>query len=141
MELTAELLKQEARNHYGTEGYVLHGLMKNLFLTSGVCWLRERANCFWLIDAIASHQPEVKKDPMLREFQLWELKKDPEGEGEHSAILICSRDTDDPVITQKIPYTDFPLDDEGFNFYAEPGVAGVNGKETVLPVLMLPSER
>lgn len=138
--MNAETLKYECAGFTGSDGYILHGLLKNLFITHGVDWLRKNANAFWLIDAIASHQSKAMKDPMLREFQLWELKKNLKN-GPNGATLTCSRDTNDPVIVQEIEYTDFPLDDEGFKLYAEPGIALVKGKETMLPVVMLPSER
>lgn len=28
---------------------------------------------------------------------------------DNSAVLTCERDTDEPMITQEIPFTDFPL--------------------------------
>lgn len=41
---------------------------------------------------------------MLQEFQLWQLSVC-DGHG----TLTLLRDTDDPVLTQEIEYTDFPL--------------------------------
>ena len=80
--------------------------------------MAENAQCFWLIDAIASHQPTAKKNPRLKEFQLWflhvgtghEFIKPKAG---NAAVLTCWEDTpkaeSKPVIIQQIPFTDFPL--------------------------------
>jgi hypothetical protein len=77
--------------------------------TEGVQYLAEKANAFWLIDAIASYQPSprVRKSERLQEFQFWELKVNL---AEHTSVLTCREDSDEkPVITQRIEYTDFPL--------------------------------
>lgn len=94
--------------------------------TDGVQYLAEAAGAYWLIDAIASHQPEAVKDPMLKDFQIWRLTVT-QTDTSKSADLVCERDTDDAVITQHIDCTDFPLPE--IKFYLENGV------------LMLPSER
>ncbi|CAA9302355.1 hypothetical protein AVDCRST_MAG94-444 [uncultured Leptolyngbya sp.] len=36
-----------------------------LIYTEGVKYLADTAHCYWLIDAIASHQPKCRKDMML----------------------------------------------------------------------------
>jgi hypothetical protein len=74
--------------------------------TEGVKYLAEKANCFWLIDAIASHQSRCRKDRMLREKQFWTLLVDRQS---CSATLICERDEGNEVFRQKIAYTDFPM--------------------------------
>lgn len=59
---------------------------------------------------------------MLQQFQAWKLTVNPN----HTATLVCERDTDDVVLTQAIYFTDFPIDN--IILYV------------VLGVLMLPSE-
>jgi hypothetical protein len=108
-----------------TDQYYNHWL-KRFVYTDGVQYLAEAASAYWLIDAIASHQPEAVKDPMLKDFQIWKLKVT-ETDTTKTAELLCERDTDDAVITQNIDYTDFPLPE--IKLYLESGV------------LMLPSER
>ncbi len=85
-------------------------------------YLAEKAGAYWLIDAIASHQPQVLKDSMLQEIQFWKLKVN----ADQTAQLICERDTGDVFLTQDIGFTDFPLDE--IKLYLVSGV------------LMLPSE-
>ncbi|HEV7486300.1 MAG TPA: hypothetical protein VGQ65_11520 [Thermoanaerobaculia bacterium] len=89
--------------------------------TEGVCFLAERTRCYWLIDLIAILQVRALKDAWLREFQLWELFV----KG-GSAILTCSRDSEDVAFREVIETTDFPI--TYVHLYVEGGV------------LMLPSE-
>jgi hypothetical protein len=76
-----------------------------LYYTDGVKYLADHANAYWLLDAIASHQPQALRDLMLREIQFWSLSVHEGG----SATLRCCRDTDDVAIEQAIEWTDFPL--------------------------------
>jgi hypothetical protein len=68
----------------------------------------QRCNgAFWLLDAIASHQPQAKK--ACDGFQLWTLTLHDQG-ASSGATLRCRADSDqEPIITQEIEYTDFPL--------------------------------
>ena len=97
-----------------TENYYRHPF--GITYTDGVKFMAEKAEAYWLIDAIASYQ---SKEP----FQLWELAvKD-----DRSAVLTARTDSDqDPFITQEIPYTDFPM--ERITLWVSDGV------------LLLPSE-
>ena len=92
-------------NHFtGTEKYHRH--FGGLLLTDGAKYLAENAECYWLFDVIASYQhtSKIRNDADLREMQFWTLTVQ-NGKG----VVICERDTDDVVITQKISSTDFPL--------------------------------
>jgi len=114
--MNAETLLQNLQHFCGSEQYYKHWL--GLCYTDGIKYLAENAQCFWLIDAIASHQPTAKKNPRLKEFQLWflhvgtghEFIKPKAG---NAAVLTCWEDTPTPetkpVIIQQIPFTDFPL--------------------------------
>ena len=90
----------------GTENYYKHWV--GILYTDGVKYLAEEAEAYWLIDIIASWQlsTEVKRDPMLQRIQFWKLRVNPD----NSAVLTCERDTVDVALTQKITYTDFPLE-------------------------------
>lgn len=112
----AETLLQNLKHFCGTEQYYKHFL--GIRYTDGVKYLAENAQCYWLIDAIASHQPKVNKIPRLKEFQLWFLHVGTEHEfikpkGHNKAVLTCWEDTPTaetkPVVIQQIPFTDFPL--------------------------------
>ena len=91
--------------------------------TEGIRLLAEHGDCYWLIDAIASYQPQLMRMPALRQFQCWDLKVHPD----KSCVLSCREDTDiEPVVRQEIQYTDFPL--AQISLWVEQGV------------LLLPSE-
>lgn len=79
-------------------------------LTEGVAFLAKEAECFWLIDAIASYQPEIKKSgsQRLEEFQIWELTR----QQECKFLLVCKEDSETPpAFQQEIEFSDFPLDE------------------------------
>lgn len=121
MKLAQEIIS-ELTLFYGTENYYRHRL-SGLNYTDGVQYLAEAAECYWLIDAIGSYQPQCKRDPMLRDMQFWTLKRT---EGTKFS-LTCERDSDDVAIRQEIGFSDFPLNE--IKIWVENGV------------MYLPSER
>ena len=83
----------------GTVDYHRHWL--GSVYTDGVQYLAEKAGAHWLIDAIFSYRRRES-------FQIWTLKKNDDDNG---AVLTMQEDTGEPIkVRQKIPYTDFPLD-------------------------------
>ena len=105
-ERMANSLKDALDQFIGTEAYhrlsPLHG---DLVATDGVKYLCEAAECFWLLDAIASHQPRALRDRMLRDMQFWTLRVNED----RSAVLEVARDEGDVAFHQDIEFTDFPL--------------------------------
>jgi hypothetical protein len=79
-----------------------------LVITDGVKSVCETAGAFWLLDIIRSYQfdKRLQKDEMLQHIQFWLLDVDLE---KNTAVVTLERDSDDVVLTQKIPFTDFPL--------------------------------
>ena len=74
--------------------------------SEGVRFLAENANCYWLIDAIASYQPKLLKIETFQYLQFWELAVHPN----RSCELLCREDSNiEPAVRQEIEYTDFPL--------------------------------
>ena len=113
---TPEEIRESLAQCHGTqEWYKLSILSPRMFYTQGVKALADMAGAYWLLDAIASHQPRCERDPMLRDIQFWTLKKREDGKW----ILICEKDTNDVAISQVIEYSDFPLP-EGIKLYVEP---------------------
>jgi len=86
----------------GTEAY--HKFWPNLVLTDGVLTLVKAAECFWLLDVIASYQHNQNLD---KTFQVWTL----EVNRVNSSGIVRGYNDTKLIITQKIPYTNFPLDD------------------------------
>ena len=115
---TAADFERELENFTGSLTQYRHPLngmtytegVKHLILEStGVIGADGRRcnGAFWLLDAIASHQPQAKKT--CDGFQLWTLTLRERGTN-IGATLTCRADSDqEPVITQEIDYTDFPL--------------------------------
>jgi len=87
---------------YGTEGYHYNGMFgKNYVYTDGFRYLMLSADAVWLMQAIFSHRRK-------EDFQVWKLKVNED----RSAVLTMKEDTDCPnIVEQKIPWTDFPLDE------------------------------
>ncbi|MGB3756806.1 MAG: DUF6876 family protein [Rivularia sp. (in: cyanobacteria)] len=100
---TSQEISNELKKFYGSANLYKHWL--GLRYTEGIQYLAQEANCYWLLDAIASHQTkQFLSNPKLREFQIWHLQvKD------NSGVLICEWDTNQEVLRQEIEYTDFPL--------------------------------
>jgi hypothetical protein len=105
-------------------------LFRNVVLTDGAKFVADNGGghgAYWLMDAIASYQPRLRKhrDVRLQEIQFWNLAvKDGQG------ILTCRADSGEkPVITQRIDYTDF---DRSIDLWVEPS--------DDLWVILLPSE-
>lgn len=127
--MTTSITLENLAHFYGTENWYRHWL-GGLVYTDGMHFL-EKNGAAWLIDLIASHQPDVQKDREAYHFQVWKLKK--EGDG---CVVTCQSDSESPVlVSQEIEYTDFPLDE--FTIWAERGY--INGDAVM--ICMLPSER
>lgn len=62
----------------GTESY--HLFSPGFFVTDGVKFLCENAECFWLLNIIYSFQQHCVKDASLRDMQFWHLRPFPKPE-------------------------------------------------------------
>jgi hypothetical protein len=71
VKMDAETLSKNLEHFCGSEEYYKHFL--GLLYTEGVKYLAENAEAYWLIDAIVSYQPRLRKVRSLSEFQLWFL--------------------------------------------------------------------
>jgi len=112
--ITADQLQTNMAHCIGTTQYhKFSPFFPTIVLTDGAQMIADEAGAFWLMDLIASYQPKAKEDEMLRDFQVWTLNvKD------NKAVIKCERDTDDIAFKQKIPFTDFPLDE--IKFFVQP---------------------
>lgn len=73
-----------------------------LIISEGVKALADKFECYWLIDIIASYQPQLKAE----EFQSWKLKKNED----ETAVVTCDDGNGRILKKQNIPYTDFKAD-------------------------------
>ena len=131
--MTVEEIERHLAHFTGTQEYLRYNpaLFPKVILTEGARFVAEELEAFWLMDIIASYQPELSKDPEAAYMQFWTLKVE-QGKHGRSAVVICERDTDDEILRQVIDLTDFPLDE--IKFYVS--LADEDGTM----VVMLPSE-
>jgi hypothetical protein len=104
--IAASTLETELAHFTGTESYTnlrYPWLRKRFLLTDGVQYLAEKAQAYWLMDAIASHQTNPKV--AAEDFQSWKL----EVNEKHAAVLTCTDGNEKQLVRQEIPYTTFPL--------------------------------
>lgn len=105
MSIPTEMKTKEELEHLlatctGTEHYYKH-MMGRLHYTDGVAMLAEEAQCYWLIDAIASYQYNIRPDI----YQVWYLTV------EDSKALLVMKVGEHVQIRQDILFTTFPLDE------------------------------
>ena len=86
-------------------------LFPNVLLTDGAKYVAEEAGAYWLMDMISSHLPAVRKTDS--HFAIAQLVKGKKGA---KFMLLPDIPCDDHEVfaTQKIEYTDFPLDEIKF---------------------------
>jgi hypothetical protein len=94
------ITKEDLAQFTGTERYY-RWWIPNFVLTDGAHYLAANG-ASWLIDAIVSHIKSYR-DQYMAIFTL-KVKSS-------TATLSCTGDEDTTLFTQKIGYTDFPLDE------------------------------
>lgn len=124
----AEMVRDYALHTSGTEEWHKHWL--GMLYTDGIKHLADTCGAHWLLDLVASHQPDIRvmlKRAYLGSFQVWRIRwiddKFPRW------IVDCWSDTpggnppDEPksvqLVEQTLEFTDFPKDLSGFEFWVE----------------------
>ena len=111
----------ELDNFTGTSQYFKASILYDLKLTDGINFLRNKLNCFWLIDIVGSIQQEPKIIDNIN-FIIHKIKVNQD----KSFVFKSYRDYDSNLTEQendlkyllyeqKADYTDFKLND--FEFY------------------------
>lgn len=90
----------------GTEKY--YRISRRHLLTDGTKYLAENAECFWMMDAIASHLSEIGTND-------WFVQVKVQVHGT-KATMIYDDGNGNELARQEIAYTDFPL--EAISIYA-----------------------
>lgn len=96
--MNKQKLLNELNQFYGTQKYYRHF---NLLLTEGVYFLANEADCFWLMDIIFSYTSNFKEEDFIT-CQL--TVKNSKGK------VVFDDGNNNKLLSQKISYTDFPLD-------------------------------
>ena len=118
----ANLVKDYQRNTTGTENHYLHWDRRFKY-TDGVKYVADTCAAHWLIDAIASHQPQINRNfADYKHFQCWQIAFNPLKD---NYLLICWGDAPNAssvLARQIIEYTDFPAELMPFKLLVESGV-------------------
>lgn len=86
----------------GTSNWYRHGLVRTVLFTDGARYVADRAGAYWLLDEIALAQVGERK--VAREaIQLWRLAV-----AGTVGTLTCEDGNGHVVLTQPIPFTEFP---------------------------------
>jgi hypothetical protein len=99
----------------GTDHYYPHWTRRAMH-TDGVQYVAATMGAFWMIDVVVSHQtnPKVRAE----HFQVWDFKRSKTTDG---ITAICTDGNGgDPIVTQRIGFTDFPHG--SIRFYFADGV-------------------
>jgi hypothetical protein len=98
-------IERTLEQFHGTSKWYRHGTFRTLYWTEGVQYLADAAQAYWLIDAVGSWQfePKVRRE----NFQAWTLTV----HTHKQSTLVCTDGNKKRVAQQKIPYTDFPLEE------------------------------
>jgi len=107
------LTKHDLSQFHGDLVRYQHQLNRRVLYTPGVQHVAEAGGAYWLIDAIASYltpsflAEPIRKDGRIADLHFWNLTV----ADDDSALLEARADSPcEPFVSQRIPYTDFPLD-------------------------------
>jgi hypothetical protein len=91
----------------GSASLTRHRVIRSVLMTEGITFLSQAAGAHWLTDAVASygHDSRASAEP----FQVWRLTVDPSTR--RATLAMTDGNTEEPIITQDVDYTDFPLDE------------------------------
>ena len=94
------IIDQSSLNAFtGTERY--YRISRKHLLTDGTKYLAEQAECFWIMDAIASHLMEIGTEDWFVVVKT-SVKN-------AKALMVYEDGNGHEHARQEIPYTDFPL--------------------------------
>ena len=88
----------DLKQFYGSETVTRWSSLFNDVLTEGCEYVAEKAQAYWLFDAISSHLLELDADMVVSKLT---VKKD-------GATLELTDGNNEPLRTQHIEFTDFP---------------------------------
>jgi hypothetical protein len=103
---TATLSEVQLRQFTGSENWYRHSINRAVLYTDGAKYVADQGGAYWLLDIIAIAQ-QHDKSVSAEEFQVWNLKV----HSDRSATVLCDDGNGNPVYTQEIPFTDFPVDE------------------------------
>lgn len=111
MTKTTKLTQSDLNQFTGTETWHRHGINRAVLFTDGAKYVADEGGAYWLLDAIAIAQ-RFEKAVAGEAFQVWKLAVNPD----RTATLTCDDGNNNILYTQRIEYTDFPLNEIRFYF-------------------------
>ena len=128
----ADKVREYQRMTTGTDE--LHRHFLGLTYTDGMLYVADTCGAHWLLDLVASHQPDIRRkhaashQPDIRRkhaadsgFQVWRLKKN--GTAWRAEAWSDTPDKSTMLVKQDCEYSDFPEELSPFEFFVEGGVA------------------
>jgi len=100
------LTKQDLRQFTGSELWYRHGLVRWMLYTEGAKYVAEQGRAYWLLDELVLAQ-KSHSAVAAEAFQLWKLQVN----ADQTALLTCEDGNGNTVLTKKIAYTNFPLEE------------------------------
>lgn len=98
--MTKKITAQALGHFTGSEEFYRYSV---LTMTEGVKFLCDNGAA-WIVDIVLSYQYDPKIQ--AEEFQVWKLKVNLQ---EGTGVVTMDDGNDNVLVTQEIPYTDFPL--------------------------------
>lgn len=89
----------------GSVTFTRHALIPRMLMTEGIVYLASAAAAHWLTDAIGSYLFDLRAQQ--EPFQAWRLAVDTQSR--RAVLTMTDGNGSEPIITQQIDYTDFPL--------------------------------
>jgi hypothetical protein len=105
MTKTSKLTESDLPQFTGTENWHRFGINRKVLCTDGAKYVADKGGAYWLFDAIAIARL-YEKAVVGEAFQVWKLTVN----ADRSASLTCDDGNGNVVYTQRIEFTDFPLD-------------------------------
>lgn len=99
------LKKEDLAQFTGTEQWYQHAIVRSVKYTDGAKYVAETGGAYWLLDQIAIAQ-RFELRLKTEAFQVWKLTV-----MNGRAVLRCEDGNDNVLLTEKIPFTGFPLDE------------------------------
>ena len=89
----------QLNSFYGSQTFTMWSPLTKSVLTEGTLYVAEQAGAYWLFDAIQAHIDATKADWAQTVLEV---------HADDSATLTMTNGNDEPLSSQRIPFTDFP---------------------------------
>lgn len=115
-----QITQHDLNQFHGSEQFYRYGMFHKILMTEGAHFVAEKAQAYWLFDAIVSHIPKVDPNDYIFFADLTVT------DGSAVLVLHDGDKGEGKVIfaQQEIEYTDFPLPSLRLYFQVNGGIQG-----------------